>query len=69
VQGVVDRPGAAGGSSSAGEFPYDRMLLAMGAEPVRLDTKGFDRGNVFALRTQATRMRSPRRRKGRARRC
>ena len=39
-------------SSSAGEFPYDRLLLATGAEPVRLDTPGFDRGNVFALRTQ-----------------
>jgi NADPH-dependent 2,4-dienoyl-CoA reductase/sulfur reductase-like enzyme len=39
-------------ASSAGEFPYDRLLLATGAEPVRLDTPGFDRGNVFALRTQ-----------------
>jgi len=35
------------------DVPFDRLLLATGAEPVRLDTPGFDRIGVFALRTQA----------------
>jgi NADPH-dependent 2,4-dienoyl-CoA reductase/sulfur reductase-like enzyme/nitrite reductase/ring-hydroxylating ferredoxin subunit len=34
-------------------FAYDRLLLATGSEPVRLNTPGFDRENVHTLRTLA----------------
>ncbi len=38
---------------SGERFPYDKLLLATGAEPVRMSVRGFDRPNVFALRTLA----------------
>ena len=38
---------------SGDEFPYDRLLLATGSEPNRLNEPGFDRDNVFTLRTVA----------------
>ena len=38
---------------SGAEFPYDRLLIATGSEPNRLKEAGFDRDNVFTLRTVA----------------
>lgn len=38
---------------SGQRFAYDRLLLATGAEPVRMPVPGFDLPNVFALRTLA----------------
>ena len=32
-------------------YPFDALLIATGAEPIRLGTKGFDRPNVFTLRS------------------
>lgn len=39
--------------ASGEERPYDRLLIATGAEPNRLTVPGFDRENVFTLRTVA----------------
>lgn len=37
--------------SSGEHLPFDRLLLATGAEPNRLSKPGFDRDNVFTLRS------------------
>ena len=39
--------------SSGERVPFDRLLLATGAEPNRLSTPGFDRDNAFTLRSLA----------------
>jgi len=39
--------------SSGERVPFDRLLLATGAEPNRLSTPGFDRDNVLTLRSLA----------------
>lgn len=39
--------------ASGDDFPFDRLLIATGAEPNRLSLPGFDRPNVFTLRTVA----------------
>jgi NADPH-dependent 2,4-dienoyl-CoA reductase/sulfur reductase-like enzyme len=39
--------------SSGERIPFDRLLLATGAEPNRLPTPGFDREHVFTLRSLA----------------
>ena len=39
--------------SSGEELPFDRLLIATGAEPNRLNAPGFDAPNVYALRTVA----------------
>lgn len=36
--------------ASGEQFPYDRLLIATGAEPNRLNLPGFDAPNVFRLR-------------------
>lgn len=38
-------------TADAVAFPFDALLIATGAEPVRLGTAGFDRPNVFTLRS------------------
>jgi NADPH-dependent 2,4-dienoyl-CoA reductase/sulfur reductase-like enzyme/nitrite reductase/ring-hydroxylating ferredoxin subunit len=39
--------------ASGEQLPYDRLLIATGAEPNRLPNPGFDRPNVFTLRSVA----------------
>jgi nitrite reductase/ring-hydroxylating ferredoxin subunit/thioredoxin reductase len=39
--------------TSGGEYPFDRLLLATGSEPNRLDTPGFNHPNVLTLRSFA----------------
>jgi NADPH-dependent 2,4-dienoyl-CoA reductase/sulfur reductase-like enzyme len=39
--------------SNGGSLPFDRLLLATGAEPVRLQIPGADQGHVHMLRTLA----------------
>lgn len=46
-------PAARVARSSQGEFGYDALLLATGAEPRRLDLPGFDSASVFVLRSLA----------------
>jgi NADPH-dependent 2,4-dienoyl-CoA reductase/sulfur reductase-like enzyme/nitrite reductase/ring-hydroxylating ferredoxin subunit len=38
-------------TASGDRFDYDALLLATGAEPIRLDTPGFERSNVHTLRS------------------
>src|SRR3546814_19877200 len=40
-------------SGSGEAFPFDRLLLATGSEPVTLAAPGFDRPNVHTLRSLA----------------
>jgi NADPH-dependent 2,4-dienoyl-CoA reductase/sulfur reductase-like enzyme/nitrite reductase/ring-hydroxylating ferredoxin subunit len=41
------------GCSNGEQFPYDRLLIATGAEPNHLAVRGFDRPNVHTLRNVA----------------
>lgn len=51
---VAIETGARSVLTRSGErFGYDRLLIATGAEPVRLATPGFERTNVFVLRSLA----------------
>jgi len=47
----IDTQAQAAVAASGERFDYDALLLATGAEPVRLDTPGFERPNVHTLRS------------------
>lgn len=49
----VDPVGRRVHAASGEEFPFDRILLATGSEPNRLNAPGFDHDNVFTLRSFA----------------
>ncbi|HEX3367832.1 FAD-dependent oxidoreductase [Phenylobacterium sp.] len=49
----LDTAGKAVVTASGDRFSYDVLLLATGAEPIRLSTPGFDLANVFTLRSMA----------------
>lgn len=49
----IDVPGRTVISTSGERFPYDALLLATGAEPIRLNGPGFDRPEVHLLRSLA----------------
>ena len=50
---ALDRAARTLRSSDGRQWPYDKLLLATGAEPVRLPAPGFDAPNVHVLRTMA----------------
>lgn len=47
----IDPPGRTVHCASGEQFPFDRLLIATGAEPNRLDSPGLDRPNVHRLRS------------------
>ena len=49
----IDASGHSVRSAAGDHIPFDRLLLATGCEPRRLDEHGFDRENVFSLRSFA----------------
>jgi NADPH-dependent 2,4-dienoyl-CoA reductase/sulfur reductase-like enzyme/nitrite reductase/ring-hydroxylating ferredoxin subunit len=49
----LDLAGRAVVTASGERIAYEALLLATGAEPIRLDTPGFDRANVYTLRSLA----------------
>jgi NADPH-dependent 2,4-dienoyl-CoA reductase/sulfur reductase-like enzyme/nitrite reductase/ring-hydroxylating ferredoxin subunit len=49
----IDVNGGAAVTAAGANHPFDVLLLATGASPVRLNTPGFDKSNVFVLRTLA----------------
>jgi len=49
----IDSAGRIVRCASGEELPFDRLLIATGAEPNRLNVPGFDRSNVFTLRIVA----------------
>jgi NADPH-dependent 2,4-dienoyl-CoA reductase/sulfur reductase-like enzyme/nitrite reductase/ring-hydroxylating ferredoxin subunit len=49
----IDVPSRQAETAHSGKFPYDRLLLATGAEPVRLPIPGADQPHVHTLRTLA----------------
>ena len=48
---AIDRQARRVSTAAHGDFDYDALLLATGAEPRRLPLPGFDAGNVFVLRS------------------
>jgi NADPH-dependent 2,4-dienoyl-CoA reductase/sulfur reductase-like enzyme/nitrite reductase/ring-hydroxylating ferredoxin subunit len=50
---AIDGPSRRVRAASGEEFAFDRLLLATGSEPNRLDLPGFERDNVFTLRSVA----------------
>ena len=49
----IDPEGRKLHAASGADYGFDRLLIATGAEPRRLDSPGFDRDNVFMLRSLA----------------